>query len=315
MIAVRLLAWLGSQGTRAIALSCVFGVIIPGASGYVRPFLTETIFLLLTLAFLQVDIERLKSRLGERARIGRWVFWMMAGMPLLVCLGLKFSGIAAIMPETLMIAIIVAAAPPLMSAPAIATLVGLDGALSLALLIACMVLTPLTAPLLASLFLPAEIALDPIALILRLSLLLGGSFALAQIIRRVVGQPRISSVRLELSGLNVILLTVFALIAMDSVRARLVENPVQVLSLTALTFLVAFAQMGLATLATIGDAPRERMVLALAAGTRNMGLVVAALGDNIPDPVWLYFALGQFPIYFLPWMLQPLVRRLGAAEP
>ena len=309
-----MLAWLGSQGTRAIALSCLLGVAIPGASSYVRPFLTETIFLLLTLAFLQVDIETLKSRLGQPLRLGKWVAWTMLGIPLIALVGLKLTGIADAWPDTLMIVIIVCAPPPLMSASAIATLIGLDGALSLALLIVSMVLTPLTAPLLASLFLPAEIALDTAGLIIRLSLLLGGSFALAQIIRRIVGQPRLTAVKLELSGLNVILLTVFALIAMDSVRARLFDTPLMVLGLTALTFVVAFAMMGLASLAALNEPPRDRMVLAMAAGTRNMGLMVAALGDPIPDFVWLYFALGQFPIYFLPWILQPVARRFGAAQ-
>jgi uncharacterized membrane protein len=39
-----------------------------------------------------------------------------------------------------------------------------------------------------------------------------------------------------------------------------------------------------------------------------MGLMVAALGLAIPETTWLWFAVGQFPIYFMPWFIE-LARR------
>ena len=50
--------------------------------------------------------------------------------------------------------------------------------------------------------------------------------------------------------------------------------------------------------------------LGLAAGNRNMGLMLAAAGAAVPDLTWLYFAIAQFPIYLMPAMLKPLARRL-----
>jgi BASS family bile acid:Na+ symporter len=41
-----------------------------------------------------------------------------------------------------------------------------------------------------------------------------------------------------------------------------------------------------------------------------MGLMLAATGGALPDFVWLYFALCQFPIYLFPQLLKPLARRL-----
>jgi bile acid:Na+ symporter, BASS family len=35
----------------------------------------------------------------------------------------------------------------------------------------------------------------------------------------------------------------------------------------------------------------------------------------MPDIAWLYFALGQLPIYLLPHLLKPLARRLAPPEP
>jgi hypothetical protein len=49
------------------------------------------------------------------------------------------------------------------------------------------------------------------------------------------------------------------------------------------------------------------------ASQRNMGLMLAATGGALPDLVWLYFGLCQFPIYLSPQLLKPLVRRLKLA--
>ena len=38
----------------------------------------------------------------------------------------------------------------------------------------------------------------------------------------------------------------------------------------------------------------------------------AALGGTLPELAWLYFGLGQLPIYLLPWMLKPVATRLAA---
>jgi BASS family bile acid:Na+ symporter len=42
-----------------------------------------------------------------------------------------------------------------------------------------------------------------------------------------------------------------------------------------------------------------------------MGLMLAATGGSLPDFVWLYFALCQFPIYLFPQLLKPVARRLA----
>ena len=39
-----------------------------------------------------------------------------------------------------------------------------------------------------------------------------------------------------------------------------------------------------------------------------------ALSRDLPELVWLYFALCQFPIYLLPQLLKPLARRLTRAD-
>jgi BASS family bile acid:Na+ symporter len=42
--------------------------------------------------------------------------------------------------------------------------------------------------------------------------------------------------------------------------------------------------------------------------------MLAAAAGSVPDLVWLYVALIQIPIYALPLIVRPLVRRLAAGK-
>ena len=71
--------------------------------------------------------------------------------------------------------ILQAAAPPVISAPTLAALMGLDAALSLATLIVCTAATPFTAPVFVALFVGDSMALSPIVLGTKLLALLLGA--------------------------------------------------------------------------------------------------------------------------------------------
>lgn len=49
-------------------------------------------------------------------------------------------------------------------------------------------------------------------------------------------------------------------------------------------------------------------------GQRNMGLLVAALGAGVPPTTFLFFALAQFPIYLLPWLLRGVAAKIKRTE-
>jgi len=55
--------------------------------------------------------------------------------------------------------------------------------------------------------------------------------------------------------------------------------------------------------------------LAHAAASRNTGLMLAAAAGAVPELVWLYMALLQIPIYVLPLIIKPLLRRLAQQAP
>ena len=83
------LAWLGRQGTRAIAAVVVIGIAVPPLGTMLRPFVTPAIFILLCIAFLRVDAALLRSYVRRPGLVLAATAWTMLAVPLLfgtVCL-------------------------------------------------------------------------------------------------------------------------------------------------------------------------------------------------------------------------------------
>ena len=305
------LAWLGRQGTRAIAAVVLIGIVVPPLGALLRPFVTPAIFVLLCIAFLRVDAAALGSYLRRPKLVLAATAWTMLAVPLLfgvICLAL---GLETRVPELFLALMMQAVAPPMMAAPAFAALMGFDATLVLASLVTSTALTPVTAPLFAYGFIGPALTLSPALLGLKLFAILAGSALVAIMGRRLLGPGAIARRKEELDGINIIVVFVFVAAVMEHAAADFIEAPIATLGLAALAFAVSVAVLGL-TAAVFARAGKERaFVLGLMASQRNMGLMLAATGGALPDYVWLYFALCQFPIYLFPQLLKPLARRLA----
>ncbi len=303
------LAWLGRQGTRAIAASIFIGLALPPLAALFKPLVAPAIFCLLVFAFLRVNPLALRSEFARPRVVLFATFWIMVAIPLALGTAYAALGSGELWNALSLALILQAAAPPIMSAPAFAALLGLDAALALATLIATITVTPLTTPFFVGVFAREALPLDPPMLALRLLFFLAGSFLVAAFIRWLFGRDRVLAAREQVDGLSVVALFVFAVALMESVAARLIAEPALVLGLLALSFGLTFGLMALTALVFRPIGIERALALGLECGNRNLGLMLAAAG-GLSDIVWLYFALAQFPIYLGPQLLSPLVRRL-----
>ena len=80
--AIGTLAWLGRQGTRAVALSLFAGLALPWLAAAMKPLFTPSVFVLLCLAFLRVDPAALRRRFGRPGLVLAATAWMMIATPL-----------------------------------------------------------------------------------------------------------------------------------------------------------------------------------------------------------------------------------------
>src|SRR5438105_8723453 len=305
------LSWLGRQGTRAVAASIFIGIMVPPLAALLKPVFAYALFVLLCLAFLRVDPADVRAHFSRPLVVAAAAAWMMLGTPVMIGLALLALGIADRLPGLYVAMILQAAAPPVISAPTLAALMGLDAALSLATLVVCTALTPLTAPVFAMAFVGPAMAISPIALGAKLLALLAGAATVAVLVRRYAGTEWVARQSERIDGLSVIALFFFAVALMDGVLVAILAEPLKVLGLTALSFGLSLGLAGLTALVFARLGAGRALALGLAAGNRNMALLLAAAGTAVPDLTWLYFAVAQFPIYLMPAMLKPLARRVA----
>jgi hypothetical protein len=307
------LAWLGRQGTRAIAAVVFIAIAVPPLDAVLKPFVTEAVFALLCIAFVRVDAAGLRAHVRKPGLVLAATAWTSLVLPALIGIGCQLMKVDVRAPDLFLGLMLQAIASPMMAAPAFAAVMGLDATLVLTTLVVSTALMPLTAPVFASIFIGPALTLSPLALGLKLFAILAGSLLVAVVVRYFIGLAALLRYNDQINGLNILLVFIFVAAVMEDVAARFASEPAMMISLTVLAFALSFAILGLTAL-LFAKAGRERaFVLGLMASQRNMGLMLAATGGALPDLTWLYFALAQFPIYLSPLLLSSLARRLKAA--
>ncbi|GJE61091.1 hypothetical protein [Methylobacterium trifolii] len=307
------LALIGRYGTQGFVASLFVGLALPQLAAAARPLLGVAIFTFVMMTFMRVDL------LAVRGLMRRPALLILTCLCLIAIPGLLVSGAVALIgrgnldPGLMLGLSILAASPPMMSAPAIAMLLRVEPTLILTGVLSVTILSPLVSPTILDLVAGAAVPLDVGALIQRLSWLVGGAILAAALLRRLLGPERIRRNRASFDGVGVVMYVLFAIAAMDGVLAAMLTEPGRVAR-----FLGAAVALSLAGFAVTWHvlrqvAPAERLVLGYATGQRNMGLLIAALGASTPDTTFLFFALAQFPIYIGPQIIKPLARRLAPA--
>jgi len=309
-VSARTLAWLGRQGTRVIAALVFLGLALPWLGEWLKPFVTEAIFVLLCISFMRVDIAVLRDHLRRPGVVIAATAWTTLAVPALVGTGGLIAGLGTRSPDLFLALMLQAVASPMMAAPALAALMGLDATLVLITLVTSTALVPFTAPLFTYVFVGSALALSPLTLGLKLLAILGGSLLAAAAIRRTVGGDALQRHKAAIDGVNILILFVFVAAVMGSVVPALLADPLAVTELALLAFAVFFVLLAMTWAIFRGIGDDRALALGLMVSQRNMGLMLAATDGALPGLTWLYFALSQFPIYLSPQLLKRLARKL-----
>ena len=307
------LAWLGRQGTRALAASIFLGLAVPPLAAYVKPYLGETVFVLLLLSYLRTDPSAFGRHVKSPGLAIAAALWVMVAVPLLFGGALAFSGVREALPAIYPIVILHLATTPITSSAAFAALMGLDAAFALAALLISCALAPVTTVSFSYVFLGTSL-FSPLELGAKLFFFFAASGAVAYAIRRVAGQEWIEAQKDPIDGLNVISMFIFAVAAMEGVQRNVMAEPLFALELLAVVSGFTCLLIGLSALVFLRAGAERGLAIGLLAAFRNLGVIMAALGTTLPDQAWFYFAMVQFPIYLLPALVKRLARRLPKAE-
>jgi BASS family bile acid:Na+ symporter len=301
-VVAQYLARLMPRGPTLLIIGVLAGLALPVLADALRPLMAAAIFVLVFGTFLQVDGAAFRRALRRPVVALALPALAMLGCPLLVGLITQGVGLRTELAVALVLSV---CAPPSSGTAAVARMLGFDATVPLAVTLLSMALAPVTVPLITAWL--AGVPLDPIALALRLVLLIGGAGAAALLFRRHASAQLVRHSRI-IDAVVMASLLLFAIATMAGVRAQIETHPIEALTCVGLAFACNLALQLLGVLLTPGSLA-ERLTTGLVLGNRNVGLVWSALGTAVSPMTALFFAATQFPIYMTPRLIELFVRR------
>ena len=303
----RLLAFLGGDATRVLFFGVFIGLLLPQLSALFRPLLAPSVLVLLLAMLLRVDWRAIAERLRQPLRA------LLLGLAVLIASPLLFWLVLTpleLPPALYTALVLMAAAPPILSAISFTVFLGLDSALAVVVAVLCTLLAPLSLPPLVLALIGVDLDIEVLDLMLRMAVIVVGAFVGAAVVRRLAGAEAIAARAAQIDGAIVIVLLVFAIAIMDGVTATLLERPATVLTWLLAAFAANAALQVAGGLAFALQGRRLALTAGLLLGNRNMGLLLAALPAGSDPDIGLFLAVGQIPIYTLPALSLPICRKL-----
>jgi BASS family bile acid:Na+ symporter len=317
-VILRALDWLARRGAWVIAAGLFIGLAFPDLARLCKPAIGPTVFVLLVTTVLRIDWPKTLAYARKPGVAALVLIWLLVVTPLLVWGATRLIAL----PEGLVRALVLTACSPVLTAvPTFAFMLGLDAALALIAMVATSLLQPFLQPPLALLLLGIELDISVGQLMTRLGIFIAGGFAVALAIRLVAGTARVSRADGPIGGIAVLMLILFGIGAVDGLTETILRNPGHALLFLVSAFALNFALQLVGGLAFLGLARTgavtrsQALTAALATGNRNLAILVAVLGGSADPDLYLFLAVNQFPMYFVPVLLGPIYRRCLPGRP
>lgn len=294
--------------TWLMAGALVAGFILQPLAAFFRPYILYAIIIILAIAMIQLDTERLRHYARRPVLLAAIVVVNIVAAPIFIWLVISPLGLPEGLEQGL---VLIAAAPMVSSAIAIAAILGLDAALGVAVLVVSYAFVPLTLPALSLGLIGLDLGVGFLDLFIRLFSTIAISAAIAIAVRRFLA-PRAVLVRnaRAIDGLGVVLIMVFCVGIVDGLQTFAVENLNYVILVLVATCAVNIGLQIFAATIFLRMGRREALTVGLVTGNTNLGLVLVTLADKAPPELLVCFVLGQVPMYFLPVVALPVYRRL-----
>ncbi|QXM25571.1 hypothetical protein KO353_04990 [Elioraea tepida] len=311
----RALEFCARQGAVLLAASIFLGLLVPPLARAMRFIITPTVVGLMTLVLLRVDFAAVFAYLRRPVLVVWLLAWLMVGAPIAAFAAVRLAEVVGVSGPLGAAFVIAATGCAATSAPAFARLVGLDAQLSLVGSVLSTLLVPFTAPPLALGLLGVVLPITVGGLMARLALVVGLPLLASLLIRRVVGDERLSPWGGAIDGAAVLLVCLYGIAVMDGILAAAVSRFGLVAAATLLAFLVNYGMNALTTLLFLPFGRAIALATGLMSGNRNMALYLAVMPRDSDPALLMFFALCQFPLFLSPFLLRPIYRRLVRPQP
>ena len=309
MILLAGLDWVAKRATWMLAAGVFGGIAWQPLADALAPSLEALIIMNLSLSMMRIDPAALKDYLRRPGLIAIIFVFSMGIAPLVLWLFALGVGIDGPLGAGI---VFHALTTPIMSAPALCVLFGLDAALALIITVLSYALVPFTLPPLALWLLGIELDVTVWELMWRLGRIVGVSFLIAFIARRVLSPAFLEAQASRMDGIMVFGMVGVAVSLMSGLPDYAAEKPTFTVIVTATTFAINIVLQIFAACAFWKLCRRAAVTVGLVTGNTNVALVLAAVSESASYDLLVYFVVGQFPIYTLPLIAVPIYRRIVA---
>jgi ACR3 family arsenite transporter len=303
---IAILHFLARYARFVLIAGLVVAVAAPGLAGFMGGYLTLIIAGLLFLTALRIGPRQAIGRASDlwQSLAGVMVFQLL--LPIAVAMAFRIGDFTGTLPAAL---VLMTAAAPLAGSPNLTLMTGNDPAPALRLLIAGTSLVPLT---ILPVLLIYPMVGDMTAVLgsaLRLIGLIAGVTGLAFLLRaRWLKKPSPAGLA-AMDGLSALLMALAVIALMSAIRPAFENEPrllaINLFAACAVNFGLQLTAYGLMTWLRMN---RERVPFAIAASNRNIMLFLAVLPMSVVEPLMLFVACAQIPMYVTPLLLGLLYR-------
>ena len=307
MIFIRSLELVAQRTTWVLAIGVFAGIAWQPMADFLAPWLEAFIVMNLSLSMMRIEPSALKEYLCRPVLIATIFVFSMGIAPLILW---GFSNAAGIDGPVGAGMVFHALATPIMSGSALCILFGLDAALALIVTVASYALVPFTLPPLALWLLGIELDVTVYELMWRLGRIVGVSFVIAFLLRKFLGSDFLRAQASRMDGIMVFGMVGVAVSLMSGLPDFAAAKPSYTAVVTATTFAINIGLQISATVLFWRLGRRAALTVGLITGNTNTALVMAAVGENAPYELLVYFVVGQFPIYILPLIAVPIYQRI-----
>ncbi len=294
--------------TWLMAGALVVGYAAQPVAEFFRPYILHTMVILLAIAMVRLDVEKLRGYIRRPRVLIAIVIVNLIAAPLMMWMLIQPLSIPRGLEQGLFL---MAAAPMISSAIAIATILELDAPLAVAAMVATYAIVPFTLPTLSVWLIGLDLGVSIWEMFIRLFATIAGPATLAFILRRwVFKREMLARNARAIDGLGVVFVVIFCLGIMDGIATFAVGRVDYVFLTLVAAFAANIAMQVFGTIMFLKLGRREALTIGLVTGNTNLGLVMVVLADKASPELIAYFVLGQVPMYFLPVVALPIYRRL-----
>ena len=186
----RVLALAGRHGPTLLFFGVTIGFVFPALALWAKPLMGVAVFVFSLGAFLKVDGDAFRAEFRQPGRVITVLVWVSIGVPALAWAFVSAMGFSTDMRLGIMLCML---GPPVGSAAAMASMLGLNAALALVVTIAISLLAPLYLPPIVALIGGSTTHIDVIEMLRRIVAVIGTAAGAALLLRRFAGKPRQTS--------------------------------------------------------------------------------------------------------------------------